>query len=386
LRQLASDVAPDEAAAPGPSVIDRLLAVRDRLLASDAFRRWAAAFPLTRPIARRRATALFDLGAGFVYAQILAGCVRLRLFDLLAEGPRTVGELAPRLGLTPDAAERLLAAAVPLQLVSRRSHGRYGLGALGAAVVDNPGVVAMIDHHALLYADLADPVALLRGEAGATSLMRYWAYARAPRPDAVAPDAVADYSALMAASQPMIAAEVLAAYPLARHRCLLDVGGGEGAFLTAAGKATPGLQLMLFDLPPVAERAQARLANAGLSDRARTFGGSFFTDALPRGADIVSLVRVVHDHDDAAAMAILRAARRALPDDGTLLLAEPMAATRGAEAMGDAYFGFYLLAMGSGRPRSADELGRMLGEAGFRRSRLLATRTPMLTRVLVASA
>ena len=366
------------------SVIDRLLAVRDRLLASAAFRRWAAAFPLTRPIARRRAAALFDLGAGFVYAQILAACVRLRLFDLLAEGPRTTAELAPRLGLAPDAADRLLAAAVPLQLVSRRSGGRWGLGALGAAVVDNPGVAAMIDHHALLYADLADPVALLRGAAGETELMRYWAYARAPRPDAASADAVADYSALMAASQPMIAAEILAAYPLGRHRCLLDMGGGEGAFLTAAGMATPGLQLMLFDLPAVAERARASLARAGLADRARTFGGSFFADPLPRGADIVSLVRVVHDHDDAAAMAILRAARQALPDDGTLLLAEPMSATRGAEAMGDAYFGFYLLAMSSGRPRTADELARMLREAGFRHSRLLATHTPMLTRVIVA--
>ena len=42
----------------------------------------------------------------------------------------------------------------------------------------------------------------------------------------------------------------------------------------------------------------------------------------------------------------------ALPADGTLLLAEPMAGSRGAEPVGDAYFGFYLLAMGSGRPRT----------------------------------
>ena len=374
----------EDMAASGPSLRDRFLAIRDRLVASDAFRRWAAAFPLTRPIARRRATALFDLGAGFVYAQILGACVRLRLFDHLAEGPRTAAELAPRLGLGADATERLLAAAVPLELVSRRSGGRYGLGALGAAVVDNPGVTAMIDHHALLYADLADPVALLRGQAGETELMRYWAYARAARPGELDPSQVARYSALMAASQPMIAAEILAAYPLTRHRCLLDVGGGEGAFLSAAAAAAPSLRLMLFDLPPVAERARARFAANGLADRAQAIGGSFFADPLPAGADIVSLVRVIHDHDDAAALAILRAARRALPEDGTLLLAEPMAATRGAESMGDAYFGFYLLAMGSGRPRTADELRHMLAEAGFSGSRLIATRTPMLTRVILA--
>ena len=43
-----------------------------------------------------------------------------------------------------------------------------------------------------------------------------------------------------------------------------------------------------------------------------------------------------------------------------------MADTRGAEPVG-AYFGFYLLAMGSGRPRRAGELlAHLLREAGFR--------------------
>ena len=111
---------------------------------------------------------------------------------------------------------------------------------------------------------------------------------------------------------------------------------------------------MLFDLPPVAARAAARLRRARPGARAPTrVGGDFLADPLPTGADVVSLVRVVHDHDDDAALAILRAARQALPPDGTLLLAEPMAGAAGAEPVGDAYFGFYLLAMGSGRPRTA---------------------------------
>ena len=102
------------------------------------------------------------------------------------------------------------------------------------------------------------------------------------------------------------------------------------------------------------------------------------------GADIASLVRVVHDHDDASAMTLLRAVRAALPPGGTLLLAEPMAGTRGAEAMGDAYFGFYLLAMGRGRPRSTHELTEMLQAAGFEAVRKLPTRLPLQTQLLYA--
>jgi len=358
--------------------------LRDRLVTSAKFRRWAASFPLTRPVARRRTKALFDLCAGFVYSQILAACVQLRLFDILAEGPKTRDELARRLDLAPMAADRLLLAAVSLKLVERRGAG-FGLGSLGAAVVGNEAVAAMVAHHSMFYADLADPVALLRGERPG-HLNRYWAYAASGNPQASSQDEVGRYTDLMAASQPLVADEVLDAYDVRRHRCLLDVGGGSGLFaLKAAGRA-PGLRVQVFDLPAVAAKAAERFAAAGLSQRAEAYGGSFLTDALPVGADLISLVRVIHDHDDRAAMTILRAARRALPPHGRLLLAEPMAGTPGAEPMGDAYFGLYLLAMGQGRPRSAATLAAMLREAGFGRVRSLKTHTPLLTGAMVADA
>ena len=367
--------------------IDRCLAWRDRLLASPLFQRRAAAFALTRPLARRHARELFDLVAGFVYSQVLLACVRLHLFDILAEGPQSLERLAARLDLPADAAQRLVWAAVSLRLVERRSEGRYGLGELGAPMVGNTALASMVEHHAALYADLADPVALLRASADAgrsSALSRYWPYAGSNAPSDLSNQGVTPYSALMSASQPLVADEVLDAYSLRAHRCLLDVGGGDGTFLATVASRAPALRLMLFDLPAVADQARARLASAGLVQRASAFGGSFFTDALPEGADIASLVRVIFDHDDRNAMAILRAVRQALPPNGTLLLAEPMAGTPGAEAMGDAYFGFYLLAMGRGRPRTATELTRMLQAAGFGAIRLLATRMPLQTQLLVA--
>lgn len=357
---------------------------RDRLLGSPRFLRFATGFPLTRPIARRRTRALFDLCAGFVYSQVLYACVELRLFDILAEGPQTSAALSRRLALSAEATERLLRAAVSLGLAERRGRGRYGLGAHGATLAGNPGISAMVRHHRLLYADLRDPVALLRGEAGDTELARYWPYAAGKDPGALGEERVAAYSALMSASQPMIAAEVLGAYPLQRHRCLLDVGGGDGSFLVAAAASAPKLCMILFDLPAVADRAEARVAAAGLSERTAIERGNFLTDDLPVGADIVSLVRVIHDHDDATALTILRAVRRCLPGDGHLLLAEPMADTRGAEAVGDAYFAFYLLAMGRGRARSKAELRDLLRTAGFSRIRQVPTANPLLTGVLLA--
>lgn len=356
---------------------------RDQMLGSARFHRFAAAFPLTRPIARRRARGLFDLMAGFVYSQVLMACVQLRLFDILAEGPQSLQALCRRLDLAEPQALRLLSAAVALDLVERRGTA-FGLGSLGAVMVGNTALVAMIEHHASLYRDLADPVSLLRGERPPTELGSYWAYADNAAAGELGAQRVADYSALMAASQPLIADQVLDAYPISRHRCLLDVGGGEGVFLCAAAQRAPALRLMLLDLPAVAERARNRFAAAGIADRAEAIGGDFLNRPLPTGADVASLVRVMFDHHDDNAMRILRAVRAALPADGTLLVAEPMAGTKGAEPMGDAYFGFYLMAMGSGRSRTPQRLSEMLQAAGFGAIRQVPTRIPLQTGLLVA--
>ncbi|WP_324135040.1 methyltransferase [Bosea sp. (in: a-proteobacteria)] len=366
------------------SLADRLAGWRNRLVASPRFQRFAASFPLTKPIAQRQSQALFDLCAGFVYAQVLQACIQLDLFRILEAGPRSVAELAPRLAMTESATERLLGAAAALDLVERRSGGRYGLAMLGAALLGNPGVGAMIAHHRLLYDDLANPLALLRGESRPTALSGYWGYATADQPAAAPPAEVAAYSALMAQSQHFVADDILAAYDFAQHRRILDVGGGEGAFLIRVAAQAKAPALTLFDLPAVAARAQVRFEAEGLGPRASTFGGDMHRDALPGGADLVTLVRVLHDHDDAAVRALLARIRACLPPGGTLLIAEPMAGSAETRRMAEAYFAFYLLAMGSGRARSPEELTAFLREAGFTEIRTLRTRRPLLTGGITA--
>ena len=307
--------------------------------------------------------------------------MQLDLFQHLAAGPRTAAALAGALDLPPEATDRLLAAAAALKLTERRGEA-YGLGPLGAAMVDNPAVAAMVRHHAAVYTDLADPVALLRRGRG--ELAEYWPYAGADAPQGLGADQVAAYSELMAESQPLVAAEVLDAYDVRRHSVLMDVAGGDGRFLLAAAARAPRLKLVLFDLPGVVARGRDRFAAAGVA--AEVVGGDAFRDPLPLGADLISLIRVVHDHDDSAALTLLRAVHAALPAGGTLLLAEPMAQLPGAPRVGDAYFGMYLLAMGSGRARTPARLSAMLLEAGFRRARLRRTATPVQTGLIVATA
>jgi demethylspheroidene O-methyltransferase len=369
-------------------VIDRWLAARDRLLTSPAFQRWASSVPGLRWIARRRARAVFDVVAGFVYSQVLHACVKLDIFEQVAALPLPVKTLAERANLTPEACETLIAAAISLRLLERRGGGLIGLGALGAPLVGNAGLRNLVLHHALFYADLTDPLALLRGQVNPTQMANYWPYASTDSPaagDQAVSAQAGTYSALMTSTQTLIANEVLTAYRFDKHQRLLDVGGGEGEFIATVGARFPALQLMLFDLPPVVARAQMRLNERGLGARSQTASGDFFNDPLPQGADIITLVRVMHDHDDARISALLRNIGAALPVGGTLLVAEPMADTPGAEPVGDAYFGLYFLAMGRGKARTFEQMETLLSGAGFVGIRQLPTRMPLQTSVVVAT-
>ena len=370
---------------PPQSLRMRFLRWRNGILSSRRFQRHAARNPLLRPIARKRASALFDLVAGFTYTQTLLAFVESGLLDLLSQGPAASEAISKHTALPAEGAHRLLRAAAAIDLVEEGAPDWWVLGRHGAALSGNNGALAMIRHHRILYSDLADPMALLKdADRTGTELASFWAYSADTAPDLESPASA--YSQLMAESQSAVVEEVLAAFPFRRHSFLLDIGGGNGTFLRAVAKAYPHLRLGLFDLPRVVTLARERFASEGTSHPPTFHEGSFFSDPIPAGYDCVSLVRILHDHDDEPALQLLANIRKALVPGAQLLIAEPMAETRGAEGMGDAYFGLYLWAMGSGRPRSAAEIRHMLEQTGFTKSRIVRTDQPLITSLIVATA
>lgn len=361
-------------------LISALYRRRDRLLASPGFHQSVLRFWPTRWIARRRARELFDITVGFTYSQTLAACVELDLFERLRDGPVALADLAAASGVPEAGLKRLLRAAAALRLLQDCGNGCWRLGELGAASLGSPGIAAMVRHHRLLYADLATPVDLLC-DPSASELGQYWQYASQPGSSEAAN--AERYSDLMARSQSFVADDVLAQVPLWGRRRLLDVGGGSGVFAAEALRRFPELSATVFDLPDVAALARRRFDEEGLAERAFAQSGNMFEDVLPEGADVLSLVRILHDHDDEAVRRLLRAARTAICPGGLLLIAEPMSQTPQAPGVG-AYFELYLWAMRSGRPRSKAELTRLLEEAGFADVRERRSYQPLQVRVLTA--
>lgn len=334
---------------------------RNIMLGSPWVRAQIARLPLGRAVAAYHTRRLFGLVAGFAESQLLLAALELGVFDRLAHGPciwASVVELPPR-GAT--ALEQGLIAA---GLIERRGK-RVALTVDGLVVASEPGLRALIAHNRLLYADLADPVATLAGDRDG-AVARFWPYAGRP-------GNAGAYRTLMAASQGLIAAAMLNAVRWSTFGHVVDVGGGDGAFLVSLRGRYPDLPLTLVDLPPVVadlDLARERIAVKGITADA----------PLPRDAGAMTLVRLLHDLDDSAAERLLKRVVDALPHGGSLVIAEPMA--RPGRDPQTAYFAAYFAAMGSGQLRSADEIRALLRKVGFSACSVAAT-TPLVT-VIVA--
>lgn len=365
----------------------RWVARRNAVFASPRFQYWCAKLPLVNRIARTRAGQAFDLVAGFTYSQILRSYVETGLFDLLKGGPVTHTHVASKLELSQNAGLTLLRAGRAIKLSEEPMADGWMLGETGAVLAADKGAQAMIRHHHLLYRDLEDPIALLRKDRKEpTELSRFWSYAGALHGAATRGVETSEYSELMATSQHFVADQVLGAYTFPKNARLLDVGGGHGAFLSHMGAAHEDLHLGLFDLPEVAAKGAQILAERFGDARVSAHPGNFFEDAVPQGYDVVSLVRILHDHDDEPAMRLLTNIRASLAPGAQLMIAEPMACVPGAEGMGEAFFGMYLWAMGSGRARSIQEISQMALKAGFSRTKAITTAQPVNASILIADA
>lgn len=351
----------------------------NRLVARPGFQSWAARFPLTRSRARADGAALFEVVQGFVQSQVLMALVELDILRRLRGGAQTPAQLGRACDVPEARMQVLLQAGAALGLLKRR-RGGFALARKGAALMGVPGLEAMIRHHKAFYDDLRDPVALLRGPEQ-TRLSQFWPYVFGGD----VPDVEATiYSDLMAQSQRLVAEDTLRGVSLKGVSHLLDVGGGTGAFLEAAGRAAPHMQMTLFDLPAVVPAATSRFIQAGMADRTDIVPGSFRDELLPTGADAISLVRVLYDHADTTVADLLAQVFRALPPGGRLIVSEPMGGGARPDRAGDVYFAFYTIAMQTGRTRSAAEISDMLAGAGFAGIRAHAAPRPYVTRVVTA--
>jgi hypothetical protein len=287
----------------------------------------------------------------------------LRIADQIAGGIRTAPALAEAVHANPDALDRLLHHLVTAGVLTRDPAGQYDLTALGEPLRE--------DHPARLRALMDVESAIGRADLSFVQLLHtvrtgepgFPVHFGRPFWDDLAsdPDRTASFDAQMGVDVSADAEDVAAGYDWGSLGHIVDVGGGNGALLAVILARYPALRGTVFDLPATAEAARATLSSAGLADRADAVAGSFF-ESLPPGAGGYLLSAILHDWDDASAVAILRRCAEAAGTSGSVFVIEKIGADgetlrTGMDLRMLAYFG--------GRERSVPELAALAAEAGL---------------------
>jgi SAM-dependent methyltransferase len=313
---------------------------------------------------------MYQLVVGFVVSRAISVAAKLGIADLIAEAPKTVDELARATKAHAPSLRRLLLMLASIGIFAEGADGRFRHTPLSETLrSDDP---QSMHNYAVLcgepwnwkpWSNLYDTICT--GEPAfdqvyGTSHFDYLAKH---------PDDAAIFDAAMSSFAQLIPG-ILAAYDFSQFDRVVDVGGGQGTLLHGILSANPKLRGVLADLPSVVVGAAA-LQTGPLANRCEIVGINFFK-AIPEGGDAYVMKAVVHDWNDEAAVKILKNCRRAIRQDGKLLLMEYVLKPSNEPDLGR-FMDLTMLVLLMGRERTEAEFAALLQAGGFSLTRVIPT-------------
>ena len=292
---------------------------------------------------------LWDLLRGALSSRALGIVADLGIADALADGPRSVDDLAREAGADADTLRRILRA----------------LASDGVFAEDEPGVFRNTDASEQLRDSGWAAFAHLFGGPFYQSIGGLDSTGTAAFPDIYGTDfwswlathpeerAVFDRAMEQGKAQRV---ERFDRVEWGGDETVVDVGGGNGSLLVALLENQPGLRGIVFDLPETVRDESA------LGDRIEFVEGSFFEN-VPEG-DVYVLSTILHDWDDERAAAILHTIRAAAPPGARLLLLEAVVPADN-EPGGAKWLDLLMLALFAGRERDEAQWRALLEAEGF---------------------
>ncbi|MCO5998811.1 acetylserotonin O-methyltransferase [Actinoallomurus rhizosphaericola] len=300
------------------------------------------------------------LGA-FQISQALYVVAKLGLSTALVDGPRTVEDLAAATGAKADVIGRIIRVLAPMG-VFRTDGGKVESTALGLTLAEGyPGSVRdaalfWMESHYAPFGELLHTA--MTGENAATH------YYGKPFMDWTSSNpAMADIQTrTMASLTHALRAGMFEGYSLPEGNLVADIGGADGSMICQFLAREPDRRGIVFDRPEIVPSARKVLADHGLAGRVSIQSGDFF-ESVPT-ADVYILSYVFHDWDDESCLRILQTIKNAAAPGARLVLVEsviPPGDTPHPAKLID----LTMLAMTTGRERTAGEYERLLAAAGF---------------------
>lgn len=328
--------------------------------------------PSPAPDAHRELT---QIGIGYMPAACLYATAKLKIADLLSDGPKPASELARLSGVFEDSLYRVLRAISSLGVFREISPGTFANTFLSEALRTGvPGsardtILFLSDPlHFRIFAELLHPVT-----SGGTAFQKVTGLSSSEFFQHENEETEV-FNAAMTSITASATQALLAAYDFGNSGTLADIGGGHGALLAAILRKHTGLRGIVFDVSHVVAGAKARIASEGLESRCEIAGGDFFQSVPP--ADNYILKLVIHDWDDTHATTILKNCASAMRSPAGKIMLVEMVIVPGNEPDFAKWVDMEMLAMAGGRERTETAYADLFARAGLRLARIVRTASP----------
>ncbi|HYN88606.1 MAG TPA: methyltransferase [Ardenticatenaceae bacterium] len=317
-------------------------------------------------------TPLIDTHIAMLLARTVMSATKLGIFEALAEGPLTAGEVAARCDTHPAATGKLLDALVGVGYVQALGE-RYDLAPLARKWLLQASPRSLYPKMLLQFVEwewIEHSDEFVRS---GTPLQIH---------ERLAPEEWAHYQQAMRSLALFAAPEVGWRTPVPRGaREMLDIGGAHGYFSVAICRRHPALRSVILDLPEAVAQAAPLLAREGMGDRIRYRAGNVLTDDLGSEAfDLVFMANVAHHFDAETNRALAERVARALRPGGVYVIQEAIR-PRSAQEAGQfaSLLDFYFAYTSESGAWSYEEMAAWQREAG------LAPRKPIRFRLAMGA-
>ena len=311
---------------------------------------------------------------GYRVFQLVVAACELKIPDLLAEGPKSAAEIASATHTHEPSLRGLMRGLCAWEVFTERPDGTFASTEISNHFrSDQPGLrnnILMLNGEG--YQAWANLMYTLRTGDNAfvhTFGKTSWEMSGEN------PERAARFNAAMVASTTRTAGAFVGAYDMAGVRTVVDVGGGNGALLSAVLRAKPEMRGVLFDLRQGLVGAREKLKADGVASRVTLVEGNFF-ESVPAGGDLYMLKWIIHDWSDDKARTILEVCRRSMSSQARLVLLErtlPEHIDASPAALDAAMADMHMRVTLGGQERTTSEYRDLLAAAGLRITRHVPT-------------
>ena len=306
-----------------------------------------------------------------VVHQALYAAAALGVADLLMDQPRTTADLGRQLQVNEVALYRILRALAGEGIFEETAPRTFANNEVSRFLATGvPGSIRSIltfKGNAYFFAPFGEILySIQTGESARTKIlgMNGFEYLRRN------PEVARVFDEAMTNITQLSASAIASAYDFGRWGSLMELGGGNGILLAAILDAHRGLRGVLADQPHVLSRARERgFLNGELKARSTMVDCDFFHQ-VPSGCRAYLMKHVIVDWDDEKAHAILANCRKAISDDGILLIVDfalPEGNFHSAGKLAD----IAMLVLTGGKVRTVQEYRDLLYSADFRLNRVI---------------